>query len=111
MNFCIPANNLLGDSATSFVALATTQVVAVANTITIIAQKGFLFDSVIDRLDRSEEFGGGMMQWGKFVDLLDRLANNDGGEFVGGGFIRRFPFTSPTLVWVSKKSGHSIYIY
>ena len=62
MIFWIPANNLLGDSATSFVALATTQVVAEAQTIKIIAQKGFLFDSVIDRLDRPEEFGGGRMQ-------------------------------------------------
>ena len=62
MIFWIPANNLLGDSATSFVALATAQVVAAAQTIKIIAQKGFLFDSVIDRLDRPEEFGGGRIQ-------------------------------------------------
>ena len=50
--------NLLGDSDNSLLSVASTKLVVVAKSITIMARKGFSFDSNIDGEDLLENFGG-----------------------------------------------------
>ena len=88
--------NLLGDSDNSLLSVASTKLVVVAKSITIMARKGFSFDSNMDGEDLLEVFGG-MLLW---LSCIFVVLGEDGFGVVnlGGGFIRRVPFISLTFV-------------
>ena len=88
--------NLLGDNDNSLLSVASTKLVVVAKSITIMARKGFSFDSNMDGEDLLEVFGG-MLLW---LSCIFVVLGEDGFGLVnlGGGFIRRVPFISLTFV-------------